>query len=75
MRNVHQSVISEHTSVFGFFIRAANGQNSPQFRCKNTHVALLHSVFYASLVQILTHFRLRTKNPNTLLRTSDFIFE
>jgi len=26
--------------VFGFFIRATNGQNSPQLRCENTHVAL-----------------------------------
>jgi hypothetical protein len=26
--------------VFGFFIRAANGQNSPQLRYENTHVAL-----------------------------------
>jgi len=67
--------------MFGFFIRAANGQNLPQLHCENTHVALtcpdkvgVHSpdfvgifnVFRASLVQILTHFRLRTKNPNTL---------
>jgi hypothetical protein len=27
-------------SVLGFFIRAANGQNSPQLRYENTPVAL-----------------------------------
>jgi len=75
------STLSYFKSVFGFFIRAANGQNLPQLRCENTHVALtcpdkvgvhspdfvgMYHVFHASLVQILTHFRLRTKNPNTL---------
>jgi hypothetical protein len=62
--------------VFGFFIRAANGQNSPQLRYGNTHVALtcpdeigIHSpdfvgidnVFRASLVQILTHYACELK--------------
>ncbi len=27
-------------SLFRFLLRATNGQNSPQFRCKNAHVAL-----------------------------------
>ncbi len=43
-------ILSHIKSEFGFFIRAANGQNSLQLRCENTHVALLHSVFRASLV-------------------------
>jgi hypothetical protein len=63
-------------SVFGFFIRATNGQNLHQLRCENTHVALtcpdeigVHSpdfvgifnVFHALLVQILTHYACELK--------------